>query len=280
MKELEAELGVQLFVRSYHRVELTEAGQALAGRVRGILEEVDALKPALQRFREGQRRIRIGASHLAPPRDVDRFLSVVREAGDLETLVEFAASEPLLAALKRTALDVALVHLPVDEPDLHTVVVARHSFKLVMRADDPLAGSTGVHLAEVADRSFTLPTAAMQPMVITRMHHIVRAAGITALRHTPSPDTFMVAADIRQNGTIALTTDPELGGPSQIYADPAYAVVDLLDDLYFDIGAVCKQTVVEQDSAICRIMQRLREISPAADRSGDEVSGRTSRRRR
>ena len=271
VRDLEAEFGVQLFVRSYHRVELTDAGHELVGRVRGILDEIDALKPAVQQLPQGQRRLKIGASHLAPPREVDRFLAVAREAGGLETDVNFASSENLLTALRAGDVDIVVVHLPVDAPEVRTATLARYPFKLVMRADDPLADSTGLRLADIADRTLALPAYTSQPVMVSRLHHLVRAAGITSLKPMPAPDTFMLAADIRQNGTIALTADPVLGGPAQIYADPAYAVVDLLDDIHFDIGVVCKESAAERYPAISRIMRRLAEnpsppAEPAVDR--------------
>ena len=39
IKQLEAEMGVRLFIRSHHKVELTEAGKAFYLRAQAILEE-------------------------------------------------------------------------------------------------------------------------------------------------------------------------------------------------------------------------------------------------
>lgn len=44
MRELEAELGVQLFVREPRGMRLLPAGERLLSRARHILEEVEALK--------------------------------------------------------------------------------------------------------------------------------------------------------------------------------------------------------------------------------------------
>jgi DNA-binding transcriptional LysR family regulator len=267
VKDLEAELGVELFVRKYHQVELTDAGRELVGRVRHILDEIDELKPLARDFGEGQRTIRLGASHLVPPADVDHFVAVARETGGLGVHVEFGRSAELQAALREREADIILLHLPVDEPDVETAVVTRYRFKLVMRADDPLAGSPGLHLADLADRTFTLPTFTQQPMAIGRLHHIVQAAGINTVQELPTADTFRLAAHVRQNRTISFTVDPEFRGPDQIFADPAYAIVELLDDVYFEVGAVWRRDVSKRDPVIKRIAHRLSEISTPGEQA-------------
>ena len=65
IRELESELGVEIFVRRGKRVtELTEAGQALAGIVERVLLEVDNLKTAAAEFRDQEAgSLTIAATH-------------------------------------------------------------------------------------------------------------------------------------------------------------------------------------------------------------------------
>jgi hypothetical protein len=143
-----------------------------------------------------------------------------------------------------------------------------------MRADDPLAGSSGLHLADLADRTFTLPGFTTQPNAVSRLHHIVQAAGINTVQELPTADTFRLAAHVRQNRTVSFTVDAELGGPSQVFADPAYAVVELLDDVYFEVGAAWRRDVSERDPVIKRIVQRLSQISTPENRVDSGVTRR------
>lgn len=261
IKDLEAELGVLLFIRRHHQVALTEAGAALVPRVRHILNEIDQLKPSMRSyFEDAKRVVVVGASHLAPPTDVDEFVRIVEQETGLTVEVRLGLTTDLLAAVKSNALDLAFVHLPVDEPDLDTVTTVYHPFKLVVCADDPLATSPGLHLVEVAHRTFTVPSFAIQPGAISRLHHIVGAAGITSVTRLPDADSFMLAGHIRRTGGITLTYDPRLGGPGQAFADPAFVVIDLLDGIEHVLGAVWKRSTNEQDSVLGRAVSRIKSV--------------------
>lgn len=268
VKDLEAELGVALFVRGYHQVQLTDAGTALATQVRQILDEVEQLKSVARQFRGGRRVVRLGLTHLATPSEVDRFVSTVQDTAGLPVDVELATSGELLAALRDRKLDLAFVHLPVDDPAIETAVVARQTFKLVMRADDPLASASGLYLSDLADRVFTVPAMVTQPTAIARLHHLVQAAGITSLVEMPDADPFKLATHIRQNRGIALALDPALGGPSQVFSDAAYATVDLLDDVKFELGAAWNRATPNSDPVLDRLVHRFQR-SPAAPRAPD-----------
>ena len=61
--QLEAELGVQLFVRTSRRVELTLAGQAYLVDARAVLERLDAARQRVGAIGQGQAgRIEVGLS--------------------------------------------------------------------------------------------------------------------------------------------------------------------------------------------------------------------------
>jgi DNA-binding transcriptional LysR family regulator len=258
IKDLEAELGVALFLRHYHRVELTDSGRALEPEVRRILEAVDRLKIVASRSDGAahSRVMRLGAAHLAPPSDVDDFVDVVRRISELPFDIEFGTSAELLAKLKQHELDIVLVHLPVHGSNFTSRVTSTHAFQLVMRSDDALAERPSARLSDLSERVFTVPPLALQPAAMSRLHHLVQAAGITSLVEMPDSDPFKLAAHIRSTSGITLTVDPGLGGPAQIFADPAYAVIDLVDDIGLSVGAVCNTSTLESDHVVARITEQ------------------------
>src|SRR3954454_17226179 len=68
VKDLERELGADLFIRGYHQIQLTPAGRELARRVPPLLAELDRLRGEVQSVAAGEDRVvRLGASHLSPP---------------------------------------------------------------------------------------------------------------------------------------------------------------------------------------------------------------------
>src|SRR5947207_12049071 len=87
IKQLETELGVQLFVRAPRRVLLTEAGEILLERCRKILREHDATIAAMAELAGAKRgRLRIGSASAMVSGDALPDLLVKLRAG-------FAGSE-------------------------------------------------------------------------------------------------------------------------------------------------------------------------------------------
>src|SRR4029453_11903979 len=72
VKDLERELEVELFLRSYHQVELTPAGLELARRVRPLVAQLDRLPNDIRLIAAGDAAVvHLGGSHLAPPTILD-----------------------------------------------------------------------------------------------------------------------------------------------------------------------------------------------------------------
>ncbi|MEV5409890.1 LysR family transcriptional regulator [Thermopolyspora sp. NPDC052614] len=267
VKDLERELGAELFVRRYHQVELTANGRALVERVRDILEQLDGLKDV---FREasanGNRVVRLGGTHLCPPAVMDRFVALTERrfpARPLDTTI--APSAELLPALERGELDAALVHLPLDRPRLDSLVVARYLFFLVMRSDDPLATASELSLQDLWHRTLTVGPPTPQPLAMNRLHRRLKEAGITSFHQLPDHDAVKLASHIRHSHGVALTLHPRNGGSARVFDDPAFAVVPLRDDLVFLLGVAWRRSRAQQDDVVRELVRAVRQ----------EWSGRT-----
>ncbi|MGY2872894.1 DNA-binding transcriptional LysR family regulator [Marmoricola sp. URHA0025 HA25] len=270
VKELERELGVQLFVRRYHDVQLTSIGNELVGRVRDILDNVDGLA-ALAAGAEGddERPVRIGGTYLSPPAVFDRFVAVVEDAFPGRTVdVTIAPSSELLPDLEEGRIDAALVHVPLERPHLATLVVARYTFVLAMRADDPCATASSLTLTDIAHRTLTVGAPAPQPVAMNRLYAYLREAGIESFHQMPDNNSAALATHIRRSRGLALSLHPSSGGSARIFDDPAFAIVPLEDNnLEFLLGlAWRRQDAVEND-----VVRRLLEAAR------DEWEGNTAR---
>ncbi len=253
VKDLERELGVQLFVRRHHQVQLTTTGELLVDRVRSIIDQIDGLKAvASEAMGSPQRVIRIGGTYLCPPTVMDRFVSLIEETFPGRTVdVTAAPSSELLPDLEHGRLDAALVHLPLERPDLDSLVVARYTFWLAMRADDPLAESHALSLADLADRTMTIGPPTPQPVAMNRLHAYLRDAGIRSFHQMADNDATMLASHIRRSRGLTLTLDPASGGSARIFDDPAFEVVPLHDDnLEFLLGLAWRRRDVVTDDVV------------------------------
>jgi len=138
IKELEQELGNELFERSAREVKLTPFGQTFALRVRDILRAVDELGELARASRNSfLTRLRIGiiptiAPYLLPViiNDLNRtFAGIQIEVRETQTA-------KLVQELAHGQLDMAIVALPVSEPSLTELELFKEEFVLVRRHED------------------------------------------------------------------------------------------------------------------------------------------------
>jgi DNA-binding transcriptional LysR family regulator len=132
IRDLENEIGAQLFHRVPHGAELTEAGRAFYEIAGGIVVSAERAKGAAQRAARGEiGRLRVGftgSSAFSPwvPGLIREYRRAYPEI-DVD-LVEFN-SQKLMARMRRDELDVAIIRPGLDDPD---------EFKLCRFPDEPM----------------------------------------------------------------------------------------------------------------------------------------------
>lgn len=139
IKELEQELGAELFERSAREVKLTAFGQMFALRVRGILRSVDELGDLARASREPfLTRLRIGIIPTIAPYLLSAIINDLNESfAGIQVQVRETLTAKLIHDLAQGELDLAIVALPVSEPSLTELKLFDEEFVLVRsRADE------------------------------------------------------------------------------------------------------------------------------------------------
>lgn len=155
IRELEAELGVQLFERTSRHVAITDAGQAFLVRARTILRDVDGLAYEMAEYAGAVRgRVRLGSWYHLDPQLPELLRVFVRENPLVDISIVERPTPEMLDNLREGELDVAFpVMTPeVDLRELEYVVVREEPFVMVVPASDPLAQLDAVPRATVASR--------------------------------------------------------------------------------------------------------------------------------
>jgi DNA-binding transcriptional LysR family regulator len=153
IRNLEADLGVQLFTRSTRHVALTAAGEALVAGARHVLESAAEALDEVKRVGSGHAgRLIIGFSTAAG--SVRRVRDIIRRFGqtspDVDVrLVEFDFSDPS-AGLGSGGSQVAFVFNPVPHESLEAVTVFEDLRHVALPKDHPLSAKVEVTAADLS----------------------------------------------------------------------------------------------------------------------------------
>jgi LysR family hydrogen peroxide-inducible transcriptional activator len=134
IQELEKTLGVQLLERSRNGIMLTEAGREIAGRANRILADTRDIVD----FARRQGGVLAGPLHLGvipsvAPYVLPVVLPLIREKfPDLDLHLRETQTHHLVEELLDGGLDVLLLALPVENPEVETIKLFNDRFLLAM----------------------------------------------------------------------------------------------------------------------------------------------------
>jgi LysR family transcriptional regulator, hydrogen peroxide-inducible genes activator len=134
IQELEKQLGVELMERSRNGVMLTEAGREIAGRASRILAETRDIVD----FARRQGNVLAGPLHLGvipsvAPYVLPALLPLVRDKyPDLDLHLRETQTHHLVDELLDGGLDLLLLALPVENPEVETIKLFNDRFLLAM----------------------------------------------------------------------------------------------------------------------------------------------------
>ncbi|MTJ83713.1 MAG: LysR family transcriptional regulator [Telmatospirillum sp.] len=158
VRSLEEELGVELFLRSTRRVDLTAAGRVLLPEALRVLAAVRKARDTVQAVQGLTRgHLAIGmAQALTPFLDLPALLSRFRTAyPGIEIRLCQGAAPTLCDKIRQGRLDVAFVPVYGVEPEgVQTRLFVCEALVLACPPGHPLAGRDGLPLAALAGESF------------------------------------------------------------------------------------------------------------------------------
>lgn len=136
IKELEDELNLNLVERRKSGIGLTDKGKEVAGRARTILASVQDLVD----YAKGQEGVLAGVLKLGAIPSIAPYLlpaalpAMQEHFPDLSLQLRETVTEALVRELVSGDLDVILVALPIDDPDVETYFLFDDAFILATRA--------------------------------------------------------------------------------------------------------------------------------------------------
>ena len=180
IRQLEAELGAELFARTTRSVRLTPAGEAFFEDAQRILRNVEEAARRARQFAEGKAgTLRIGLTGTASYTQLPALARLVKEhlpdvVLDIHTEMLTPAIELALAAGE---IDVGVLRPPSSDPSVSVRAIARENFVVALPAGHRLASADTVTVGELRAEDFIMYPAGSRSVVNDAVIRACRAAG-------------------------------------------------------------------------------------------------------
>ena len=161
IKGLEAELGVQLFIRGKRRLQLTDAGSLLYRRAQQILELSEQTEQEMHSLQGLSGCISISLVEGRAPYLLSRWIAGFRaEYPQVVFRLWNGGGDEVLERLRRGISDLALVAAPYDTEHLQGFSVSREPWVAIFSKNHPFAQEEGefLPLRKLADQPLIIPS--------------------------------------------------------------------------------------------------------------------------
>lgn len=256
IKDLEKQLGGDLFVRAYHDLQLTELGDRMLPAAVRIVTQADAMLPP-RPGREGLPRV--GSTPWVPSRFIDDLHGVADEVFDGSVEFDSEVSSVLINSLRHGALDLAIVHLPIEFPEIATRVLGRYDFQAIVMSRDPLAQMDSIAVADLREYSVLTMPRMMQPIAMAAMYDRLAEHGIRDQVEVDLREFMSIRSRLRQPRTAMLTTTaPDSPLSATVYPGEVtlLPVRDL--DIEFLLGVAWREPNFAHGDGVAEVVRRLR----------------------
>jgi LysR family transcriptional regulator, low CO2-responsive transcriptional regulator len=159
IRQLEDEVGLQLFTRTPRRVLLTEAGEYLLERARRIMREHDSALAEIAEVAGAEHgRLRIGsASAMFATKQLPAILQKLKDKfPNAEISVTSGTSQTLVEKIMHGEVDIAFVSLPVESSHVSIDHLFSDEIVAIAHPDHPLAKEKFISAATLAGEKLIL----------------------------------------------------------------------------------------------------------------------------
>ena len=164
VKQLEDELGTQLFIRSSHSIRLTEAGEVMLPFARRTLNEAESCADRihdLQKLLTGT--LNIGVTHSFSPILTESVISFMKMYPGIKLNIIYKQMNELMESLTKREIDFVLAFKPIQTlPEVKSHILFQNSLSAIVGSHHPLASREKISIAELEKYELALPSKGLQ----------------------------------------------------------------------------------------------------------------------
>lgn len=208
IRQLEKELGVQLFERNTRSVRLTSAGQSFLEPVHTVLRDLDLATRAAKAAGRGEYgRVTVGFAGASSHETLPLLTRAVRIAHPGIELVMRGQTyaDIALARVADGSLDLGFVRLPVTRPGVAARVISEEELVCALPSDHRLADQNSISLAALAEEPFVSFPANAGSSLRDAAVRTCEEGGFTPRIVQEAPDSHTILALVAAGVGVTLT---------------------------------------------------------------------------
>ena len=164
IKQLEDELGTQLFIRDSHSIRLTEAGEEMLPFALRTIHDAEACADRIRDLRKMLTgTINIGVTHSFSPILTETVISFLKMYPKIKVNIVYKQMNELMELLSNHELDFVLAFKPIQPlPDVESHILFQNTLSVIVGNNHPLASKDKVSISELVKYDLALPSKGLQ----------------------------------------------------------------------------------------------------------------------
>jgi DNA-binding transcriptional LysR family regulator len=214
IRQLERELGVELFTRTSREVKLTDAGRAFLDGARRTLAEADRAVDEAQRTGAGELgRLRLGFSWSMRFDTLPAIGRLLRtKHPGIQLLAQELWNAKMAPAFADGSIDIALSLCPEIAPELELEPIRRERLVALLPNSHPLSSHPALQLSALAGEEFVLFPREVAPRLHDAFIAVYRHAGFEPRIRPESFHTGWDIGGLSEVPAVALAPESVVGG--------------------------------------------------------------------
>lgn len=164
IRQLEDELGTQLFIRASHSVRLTEAGEVMLPFALRTIHEAEACRCRIYDLRKlSAGTLNIGVTHSFSPILTESVILFMKMYPGIKLNIIYKQMNELMELLAKREIDFVLAFKPIRHlPDVESHILFQNSLSAIVGNNHPLASRDCISVSELEKFDLALPSKGLQ----------------------------------------------------------------------------------------------------------------------